>query len=309
MRYRTNHHQKQRSLVSKILSILRIKSINKIFTRVFTGTFRFVFCLVFCLIIIPSCSSQKLPAPVIQLSTTVATKQNLTEITGATYTVEAGDTLFSIAFYSGNDYRELAKINRIEAPYLINIGQTLRLRVYHENASPPANTGATAPSQKQNKIVVDPAQEQAYGVNSSNSHRKNQNLAPDASNKPDNKIVWGWPAKGRSTIATVGSDGSKRGLDIKGNRGAQVVAAADGKVVYAGNALKGYGNLVIIKHSDSYLSAYAHNQSILVSEQTLVKRGQLIATMGNSGASDVMLHFEIRRKGKSVDPFGYLPKK
>jgi lipoprotein NlpD len=229
-----------------------------------------------------------------------ASVQNLTVITGNSYTVEPGDTLFAIAFYSGNDYRELAKINNIPSPFTIQVGQTLRLNAQTASRINSANTNDTR-SGKEKKA------KQKYVETGSKIRRQAQPDTQSNSNKSNRKLAWMWPAQGSRTIATVGSDGSKRGLDIKGRLGSTVVAAADGKVVYAGNALKGYGNLVIIKHNDDYLSAYAHNKSNLVGEQVYVKQGQQIATMGSSGASDVMLHFEIRLKGKSVDPFKYLP--
>mgnify|MGYP001076111564 CR=1 FL=1 len=278
-------------------------------------------------IMLSACSSRFEPAPVVSLSTVAASAQNLTEITGNSYTVEAGDTLFAIAFYSGNDYRELAKLNNISPPYSLAIGQRIAL-VPEMSLSHTKNTSKIEPKidpahtvQRSDKIVIDPKDERAYGEVTPQNHRKNQNISPKNSRKSDSvkdtsSIIaeikatsrpWIWPANGLRTLATVGSDGSKRGLDIKGKKGASVVAAAAGKVVYAGNALKGYGNLIIIKHDDQYLSAYAHNEAILVGEQTYVTQGQQIATMGNSGASDVMLHFEIRKRGKSVDPFRYLP--
>jgi lipoprotein NlpD len=107
----------------------------------------------------------------------------------------------------------------------------------------------------------------------------------------------------------VGSDGSNRGLDIKGELSSPIYAAADGKVVYAGNALKGYGNLIIVKHNDNLISAYAHNETMLVGEQTYVRQGDKIATMGRADNGEVMLHFEIRRKGKSLDPLTFLPRR
>lgn len=278
-------------------------------------------------ILLSACSSRFEPAPVVSLSTVAASAQNLTVITGNSYTVEAGDTLFAIAFYSGNDYRELAKLNNISPPYSLAIGQSIALVPALSQTTPkntskigskidPAHTAQTL-----HKIVIDPKDERAYGEVTPQNHRKNQNKNPKestipesskgtrsiASNKTAELRPWIWPANGLRTLATVGSDGSKRGLDIKGKKGARIVAAAAGKVVYAGNALKGYGNLIIIKHDDQYLSAYAHNEAILVGEQTYVSQGQQIATMGNSGASEVMLHFEIRKRGKSVDPFRYLP--
>lgn len=263
------------------------------------------------LISLCACSSHHIAAPVVSLSTTTASPQNLTEITTSEYNVEPGDTLFAIAFYSGNDYRELAKINNIQPPYTLNIGQRILL-------DPPAKPVKKAPKldteqvvQTLDKIEVDRKPRQEYGVTKPKKHRKNQdknNFNSIKSDKVDGNSAWIWPASGANTIATIGSDGTTRGLNIKGVKGSTVVAAAGGKVVYAGNALKGYGNLVIIKHDDQYLSAYAHNESILVTEQTYVAQGQTIATMGNSGASEVLLHFEIRKMGKSMNPFKYLPK-
>ena len=122
-------------------------------------------------------------------------------------------------------------------------------------------------------------------------------------------VSWRWPASGRIIQGFSSTDGGNKGIDIGGSRGQAVNAAAAGTVVYAGNALRGYGNLIIIKHNDDYLSAYAHNESILVKEQQQVKSGQQIAKMGSSGTNGVKLHFEIRYKGKSVDPIRYLPKR
>ena len=226
-----------------------------------------------------SCSSRHIPAPVEILSTKIASQNNLTEITGDTYTVQKGDTLFAIAFYSGNDYKFLAKINKINAPYTINTGQIIHLRQSQSSTTLAKKDEPSQSGRKLNEIQVDPTKQQAYGGDRNNKHRKNQNKIQLGSNKSDKSTQssnanWIWPAKGSHTIATVGTDGSKRGLDIKGPLGTDVVASAGGKVVYAGNALKGYGNLIIIKHNDEYLSAYAHNHSILVSEQTYVKQGQ-----------------------------------
>lgn len=250
-------------------------------------------------LLLSSCTNRHNPAPVLSLSTKVASAQNLTEITTDYYTVESGDTLFAIAFYSGNDYRDLARINNLRPPYTINIGQVLRLNLQQAKQETVQNSS---------KKAIDRKQEQEYRDNKlGNRQQKNKTKVED-SVRSAQALTWIWPAAGRRTIATVGSDGSKRGLDIKGKLGSKIVAAASGKIVYAGNALKGYGNLVIIKHNDDYLSAYAHNKSILVDEKTYVKQGQQIATMGNSGSSDTMLHFEIRKRGQSVDPFKYLPK-
>jgi lipoprotein NlpD len=242
---------------------------------------------------------------VVSLSTRLASQNNLTEIRGDTYTVQPGDTLFAIAFYSGNTYRDLAKLNNLSEPYTIKVGQTLRLTGHAQQQKSAENIDVEQKKVASTNVSVDPASSQAYGKSEKRERSRLQKTSNPSTKSVDRR--WIWPATGEHTIATVGSDGSNRGLDIKGSLGSKVAAAADGKVVYAGNALKGYGNLIIIKHDDEYLSAYAHNQSILVNEQAYVKQGQQIATMGQSGASEVMLHFEIRKKGKSQDPFIYLP--
>ncbi|MBT1450243.1 peptidoglycan DD-metalloendopeptidase family protein [Glaciecola sp. XM2] len=265
-----------------------------------------VFVVFICSMLVASCAGRFEPAPVVSLSTRLASENNLTEITGNTYIVQPGDTLFAIAFYSGNTYRELAKINGLSAPYTINVGQTLKLTATEPPPHTRPNIDLAQTNTPKSDIRVDPLPAQAYGEGEKEKHRNNHK-AHNKSSINSVKRRWVWPASGEHTIATVGSDGTNRGLDIKGLLGSKITAAADGRVVYAGNALKGYGNLIIIKHDDEYLSAYAHNDSILVSEQTYVKQGQQIATMGQSGASEVMLHFEIRKKGKSQDPFIYLP--
>lgn len=264
---------------------------------------------VFALILVASCSGRSQPAPVMLLNTTVAKQNNLTEIEGETYEVQRGDTLFAVAFYSGNDYRDIAKYNNIQAPYSIYPGQTLTLIAPSPKYNKNKNNGITSKANSATKVVVDPVKTLAYGERENKIHRKKLDKKHQPSNKPDNNVNWIWPASGMSTSAVVGNDGTNRGLDIKGDLYSPIYAAASGKVVYAGNALKGYGNLVIIKHDNDLLSAYAHNDSILVSEQRYVKQGQKIATMGRTGSSAVMLHFEIRRKGKSLDPFKFLPKK
>ncbi len=120
---------------------------------------------------------------------------------------------------------------------------------------------------------------------------------------------WRWPTDGKIIEGFGGSEGGNKGIDIAGSKGQAITATADGRVVYAGNALRGYGNLIIIKHNDDYLSAYAHNDTMLVREQQEVKAGQKIATMGSTGTSSTRLHFEIRYKGKSVNPLQYLPQR
>lgn len=265
--------------------------------------------LIITLLLVGSCSSRIQPAPVMTLNTTVAKQNNLTEIAGESYQVQKGDTLFAVAFYSGNDYRDIAKYNNLSPPYSIYPGQTLKLVIAPVKNNNNKNNGVPPKSRDIAKVIVDPKKTQAYGESEEKIHLKKSKNEYKPSNKPYRNLAWVWPATGKSTSAVVGSDGTNRGVDIKGELYSPILAAASGKVVYAGNALKGYGNLVIIKHENNLLSAYAHNNTILVGEQTYVKQGQQVATMGSTGSSDVMLHFEIRRKGKSLDPLKFLPKK
>ncbi|GBL05116.1 peptidoglycan DD-metalloendopeptidase family protein [Glaciecola sp. KUL10] len=255
-----------------------------------------------------ACANYHTPAPVLTLDTSTPAQKASFEISSDTYQVEIGDTLFSIAFYSGNDYRELARINQINAPYSIFPGQMLRLSENSSNNKQIENKVLSQKSSTTTKVAVDPDNAQAYGEGEEKIHRKKSIKKADSSKITDYTYSWIWPASGKVTTTVVGSDGTIRGIDIKGEANSPIIAATDGKVVYAGNALKGYGNLVIIKHEDDYLSAYAHNEKILVDEQTYVKQGQKIATMGRSGTNETRLHFEIRKKGKSLDPTQFLPK-
>lgn len=194
----------------------------------------------------------------------------------ATYRVKSGDTLYSIAFESGVDYRELAAWNGIGPPYLIRPGQKLRLT--------PAFSAKTRPTAAPTRPMT-PAPA----------------AIPDAT-----PIRWAWPADGPVVREPSGSTTS-RGLEIAGREGAPVRAAAAGKVVYAGSGLRGYGELIIVKHDETFLSAYAHNKRLLVQEGHQVKGGQVIAEMGRSDTTQVKLHFEIRRSGVPVDPTAFLP--
>lgn len=234
---------------------------------------------------------------------------------GDSYTVARGDTLFYIAWISGNDYRELAAKNSIPEPYNLTVGQVL-------------NVGNTSITNTGTSTAVDRTNSSNNSKSSSSQSNKNVDkmLPPTtpsktpADSKPAgsstgvagvnvSKINWRWPTEGKIIDGFSASEGGNKGVDITGSKGQSIASAADGRVVYAGNALRGYGNLIIIKHNDDYLSAYAHNDAMLVSEQQEVKAGQKIATMGSTGASSVRLHFEVRYKGKSVNPLQYLPQR
>ena len=157
------------------------------------------------------------------------------------------------------------------------------------------------------KNSIASSKKQAYGENISKK-KKVQNPLPKT-NFSQKISHWKWPVKGKVIAKFSSKAQGNKGIDIAGKRGTNITATANGKVVYAGTALRGYGKLIIIKHNDDYLSAYAHNDKILVKEQQQIKVGDVIAKMGNTDAQRVMLHFEVRFRGKSVDPLKYLPKK
>lgn len=260
---------------------------------------------------------------------------------GETYTVRKGDTMFLIAYISGLDIKELAALNNMKEPYSLSVGQTLKVSNGHSAAPQPvAKTtpvqqpmqATTQPSTIEPSVTYTPgAHGTQYGSDGTitgpikagvgsaptpNAPLTTQvqqpttgqvtpaDTAPAVSN-----VAWRWPTSGNVIQGFSNSDGGNKGIDISGSRGQAVNAAAGGRVVYAGNALRGYGNLIIIKHNDDFLSAYAHNDSILVKDQQEVNAGQQIAKMGSSGTNGVKLHFEIRYKGKSVDPTRYLPRR
>lgn len=212
--------------------------------------------------------------------------------------VRAGDTLYSIAWESGRDYRELAAWNRISPPYLIRPGQVLQLY-------PPSDSGARVkPKTKTTAKPEKPAPRDKTAVKKSVPQKPEPPTA-----RPTSKFgSWSWPVEGQ-IIERFTPSGSNRGIDIAGKKGQAVHAAAPGTVVYQGSGLRGYGELIIIKHDADFLSAYAHNDKILVKEGNVIRRGQKIAEMGSSGTDRAKLHFEIRYRGTPVDPLTYLPKK
>jgi lipoprotein NlpD len=227
---------------------------------------------------------------------------------GKNYAVKKGDTLYAIALENGLSYRDLAEWNGITNPSYIQIDQVLRLTA-------PTNAAAvTAPVLAQPVPVTQPGAATPVPVGTPVAAGPAPIAAPTptlatapATATPVSDVVWQWPSKGKLGAGFV--DGKNKGIDITGNMGDAVVAAADGKVVYAGSALKGYGQMLIVKHSDVYLTAYAHNSKLLVKEDQAVKRGQKIAEMGNSESDNgqTKLHFELRRSGKPVDPLKFLP--
>ncbi len=256
------------------------------------------------LLILQGCGSSPY-VPVTERSSAIAPQP-----APATYVVQQGDTLYAIAFRYGLDFKTLARINRIGNNYQIYPGQKLKLRSAH-----PRSSGGS--------IVRDAsiAQQTATGTTS----RANQSAGkaptapaearPSAPAKKSSTVTaagpikWQWPASG-SVIQNFTTRGKiNKGINLAGKEGDPVHAAASGRVVYAGNGLLGYGNLVIIDHNQQYLSAYAHNSKLMVKENDNVTAGQKIAEFGRTGADRVMLHFEIRRDGQPLNPLHFLPKR
>ncbi len=211
--------------------------------------------------------------------------------------VRTGDTLYSIAWESGRDYRELAEWIRISPPYVIRPGQVLRLY-------PPSGLAPRAEPKPATKPDAPSVRDKTAGKKSSA-----QKSEPVAGKPAVAKFgPWSWPVDG-DVVERFTPNGPNKGIGITGKKGQAVHAAAPGTVVYRGSGLRGYGELIIIKHDADFLSAYAHNDNILVKEGNVIRRGQKIADMGSSGTDRVKLHFEIRHRGTPVDPLIYLPKK
>jgi len=214
----------------------------------------------------------------------------------AYYVVKPGDTLIRIGLEHGQNWRDIIRWNSIENPNLIDVGQVLRV-------VPPQIEQTVDP------ISVKPFNAQSPIINGGTETKPVvQAVIPQSPANVENNeesTVFTWPAAGN--LIAVFDDLKNKGIDIAGKMGEPVFAAADGRVVYAGSGLRGYGNLVIVKHANNYLTAYAHNQNLLVKEDQSVKRGQKIAEMGNTDSDIVKLHFEIRKQGKPADPVKLLP--
>ena len=240
-------------------------------------------------LLVAACSSRVVREPGTRAPARVSTPKH-----GATVTVQRGDTLYRIATGNGISPLDLAMWNGIAPPYTIYPGQ--RLRLYPSGArtasapprSPPAQGGGTT------RPPVRPTQAPPQPV-----------AAPPVRSA----VSWAWPADGSLVVRFTPDDPTRQGIGIAGNAGQPVRAAADGVVVYSGAGLVGYGELVIVKHDEQWLSAYGHNRTRLVNEGTRVRRGQQIAEMGRTGAARDMLHFEIRYNGRPVDPLSYLPQR
>ncbi len=240
----------------------------------------------FSLLLLASCSTNK-AAPVVD-----GWKQTNAE--SNSYRVQADDTIYSVAWAFGMDYRALAKLNNLQEPFTLHEGQTLRM------------SASTAPNQEPTQKAV--AIAQAVEPQIVPDAPKNTATAAPAKKTIKTTTTWLWPTKGSVLHGFSAAPGGNKGLDISGTASQPVTATATGKVVYTGASLPGYGNLVIIKHSENELSAYAFNKVIEVKEGQMVKAGQTIARMGNNESGQAVLHFEIRKNGKPIDPMPYLAK-
>ncbi|MEQ1804036.1 MAG: peptidoglycan DD-metalloendopeptidase family protein [Burkholderiaceae bacterium] len=223
------------------------------------------------------------------------------------YTVKPGDTMIRIGLETGQNWKDLVKWNNLDNPNVIEVGQVLRV------VAPGADAGVSTRPIAPPKIETRPLDSRSAASGASAPAAAPAVAASSASNSvatslprdADDDISWQWPAFG--ALLTSFEEGKVKGLTIGGKVGDPVLAAAEGRVVYAGSGLRGYGNLVILKHNNTYLTAYAHNQVLIVKEDQSVRRGQKIAEMGSSDADRVQLHFEIRRQGKPIDPAKLLP--
>ncbi|MGB4064193.1 MAG: peptidoglycan DD-metalloendopeptidase family protein [Azonexus sp.] len=295
----------------------------------------------FPVLLLTGCISQQ-PVPAVDRSISRAAVQPAGP---GYYTVKRGDTLYRIALEHGQDHRDIANWNNIANPSSIKEGQILRVAPPGAVAEPatdgaavtkPIDVGVAVESRsldqpaggsivaaqqngtlkREPRVGKEPYSDEAYarlnkvgGEPAKPAEIKPEvkpEAAPAVATGPDD-VPWMWPTSAR--LLAPYSESSNKGLDFAGKAGDPILAAGDGKVVYAGSGLRGFGELVIVKHNATYLSAYAHNRKILVKEGQQVSRGQKIAEMGNTDADSVKLHFEIRKQGKPVDPAQYLPKR
>lgn len=226
----------------------------------------------------------------------------------AAYTVQRGDSLYKISFVTGQDWREIARINNIAPPYTIYPGQVLVLRpsLATSSATQPKTTVRAAP---ETAITTTPAKPASKAPAVAITPKKAAPAVVSQPPTPAKAGAWVWPSSGKLFHRFSTGAQPHKGIDLAGTQGDPVYAANNGTVVYAGNSVRGYGNMLIIKHNATYLSAYAHNSRLLVGEGQTVTAGQKIAEFGDSGTDRVKLHFEVRKNGNPVDPLTVLPRR
>lgn len=281
------------------------------------------------------------PGPLMPEQRTRASSESRLPPAPAAYQVDSGDTLYSIAFGYGLDWRRVARWNDIAAPYTIHVGDWIRLqappdmrpavvaaessqsgqapsadrrggRTADRKPGVEASTPTPEPQGSETTAARTPTEPESRPAPSNTRRRPvsdvstNSTPVPDAATRSAAGVAWRWPAEG-GIARGFDAGASRKGILISGEAGQQIRAAADGEIVYSGNGLIGYGELIIIKHSDRMLSAYAHNRERLVGEGERVRAGQLIARMGSNERNEQVLHFEVRQDGKPADPLNYLP--
>lgn len=283
-------------------------------------------------VFLAACSSAPKKLPTEAEKEKLTEKQPLPPLSYPYYRVKAGDTLYSIAMRYDKDYKELSKLNNLDEKFTIYVDQKLVLE--DENAKPEQKTASVIET---TKIVAKPLPpvnkpnnnkakvEATKPVVSTNNEPKTEIKKPSepvVKNTPSvgtnvqalaksGSLTWGWPVNNTNSgqlLKRFSTEGvGSKGIDIAGKRGDSIKASADGVVVYAGEGLVGYGKLIIVRHNDEYITAYAHNDRLIASEGQKVKLGQQIAELGSTGTDREKLHFEIRYKGKPIDPLGILP--
>ncbi len=246
--------------------------------------------------LLTACGSGRNYAPVEELENGVSVDEK-------SYVVSRGETLFSIAWSRNIDFKQLASTNRINPPYTIYPGQVLQLDGRGKSSAAGVKNAAAGGAKGS------PAKRKSSTEKTASATTAKPRSSMPALDKNQYPYRWQWPAKGKLLRGYSARGAVHKGIDLQGKLGEPVYAANSGIVVYAGGGLKGYGNLLIVKHNAYYLSAYGHNSELLVKEGQKVKSGQQIAKIGDTGTNEVKLHFEIRRDGKPIDPLKLLPRK
>ncbi len=306
---------------------MKLRCWNGFLNRCLKYFFELFFAGIFLTILLTGCTTTYAPVEHRNKASYSVKKKHIGK-TPAFYVVKKGDTLYSIAWMYGLDYKSLAYKNRIKSPYLIHKGNRIQLAAHNSKRATKkvsnktkvsgsngryksssrtktrATTGTTARSTKSKATNYNKTRNSAKTKSTTIAVKNANKTATYTGNK---RLNWKWPVKGKIIQRYLPGSG-KKGIDISASKGTLIRSAEAGKVVYSGQGLLGYGQLIIIKHNDTYLSAYAHNQSLLVNEGQLVKKGQNIARLGRSGTDRYKLHFEIRKNGKPVNPMNYLPR-
>lgn len=259
-----------------------------------------------------STSEPRQPAPITNINATWNADKTKGATAGGEYVVQQGDNLYRIALEQGVAYRELAVWNNLSDVNDIKVGQVLRITGPEEGRIDNQNGGGTAKPVAKVKTIplVIPANNLKESANKQMAQNEDNKSIPakvttasSSDGSGEGMLNMGWPTQGKIMISFAKNG---KGIDISGKLGQPIIAAADGSVVYVGSGLRGYGKMIILKHNKTYLTAYAHNNTLLVKEGENVKKGQKIAEMGSTDADSVKLHFEVRRFGKPVDPTKYL---